>query len=155
MGVMLFWKWLSSQRQQSPGAKACSPAAGRAPRSCRPALPQVPIFARALDLRHAAELQAAGATIVTSAECEAGLALGGQLAQALGAPQRAVRALVGALREDMQERQGQLAEEVGEAGASEQSSTSGGGNGEWGNGRKGGGAGGDGELASIFKVRGG
>eukprot|EP00887_Chlorella_sp_A99_P002617 scaffold6.g2617.t1 len=75
----------------------------------RESYPEVPIYARALDLRHASELQAAGATAVTSAECEAGLALGAQLAEALGAPPRAAAALAAALREDMRERQGQLA----------------------------------------------
>lgn len=114
----------------------------------RESYPGVPIYARALDLQHAAELQAAGATAVASAECEAGLALGGQLAQGLGAPPGAVRALLGALRDDMQERQCLLASEVESGrGGGEEGRGEGGGS----NGRRSSGGGGGG-LASVFKV---
>ncbi|KAG2498210.1 hypothetical protein HYH03_003961 [Edaphochlamys debaryana] len=47
--------------------------------------PAVPIFACAADLRHAAELEEAGADHVVIRSVEAGLAMGGQLLQELGA----------------------------------------------------------------------
>ena len=48
------------------------------------ALLQVPIYVRALDLNHAAELKAAGADYVTAATTEAGMALGSRMLQELG-----------------------------------------------------------------------
>eukprot|EP00889_Picochlorum_renovo_P000418 jgi/Picre1/27448/NNA_000415.t1 len=44
--------------------------------SLRSAFPDVPIMARAIDLKHASELEAAGADEVILSEAEAGLSLG-------------------------------------------------------------------------------
>lgn len=73
------------------------------------AYPGVPIFVRALDMQHAAALKEAGATTVVTAETEAGLAVGSQLARGLGVSPRAVASLASAMRAEMDAR---LAEEV-------------------------------------------
>ena len=62
------------------------------------AYPEVPIYARALDARHAAELKAAGATDVVTANTEAGSALGSSLLRSFGAKQNSLQVLTGALR---------------------------------------------------------
>lgn len=68
----------------------------------RAAFPSAPIYARALDLRHAAELSRAGATHITTANTEAGTALGSKLLLDLGvAEEDEVRPLVTALRRQM------------------------------------------------------
>lgn len=68
----------------------------------RLAFPSTPIYARALDLRHAAELSLAGATHITTANTEAGTALGSQLLLDLKvAKETEVQPLVAALRRQM------------------------------------------------------
>lgn len=64
----------------------------------------VPIYARALDMEHAVELQRAGATMVVTAETEAGLLLGSQVSEALGMPRRLRDPLVRALRDGITDR---------------------------------------------------
>lgn len=60
--------------------------------------PDVPIFARALDAAHAAELKAAGATDVFDATVEAGAAIGSGLLTRFGAKQTSLQVLISALR---------------------------------------------------------
>jgi voltage-gated potassium channel Kch len=82
----------------------CYTARGRAVaavRSLKDAFPEAPIFVRALDLRHAAELEEAGASKVVTAEAEAGLQVGSELARTLGIRQETVDPLANALRRDM------------------------------------------------------
>ena len=67
-------------------------------RELQEAYPEVPIYARALDARHAAELKAAGATDVVAANTEAGSALGSSLLRSFGAKQNSLQVLTGALR---------------------------------------------------------
>jgi len=71
----------------------------------RAAFPDTPIYARALDLRHAAELSAGGATHITTANTEAGTALGSALLKDLGiAREGQLQPLVTALRRQMDAR---------------------------------------------------
>ena len=59
---------------------------------------EVPIFARALDAAHAAELKAAGATDVFDATVEAGAAIGSGLLTRFGAKQTSLQLLISSLR---------------------------------------------------------
>ena len=59
---------------------------------------------RALDLRHAAELKAAGADFVTAATTEAGMALGSRMLQELGGRDNDVAGLTRALRKQLDAR---------------------------------------------------
>jgi Kef-type K+ transport system membrane component KefB/voltage-gated potassium channel Kch len=72
----------------SPAALVvCYTARGRAVaavRALREALPGVPVYARALDSAHAAELKAAGATDVVTANVEAGLELTARVLSGMG-----------------------------------------------------------------------
>ncbi len=65
---------------------------------------QVPIYVRALDLRHAAELKAAGADFVTAATTEAGIALGSRMLQELGGRDNDIQGLTRALRKQLDDR---------------------------------------------------
>ena len=65
---------------------------------------QVPIYVRALDLRHAAELKAAGADYVTAATTEAGIALGSRMLQELGGRDNDIAGLTRALRKQLDDR---------------------------------------------------
>lgn len=74
----------------------------RAVETLRESYPDVPIYARAVDMKHAAELEAAGASVVITAETEAGLSLGSRMAQeTLGVQPAAAATLKAVLREDM------------------------------------------------------
>ena len=74
-----------------------------ATRELREAYPGVPIYARALDARHAAELMAAGATDVVTANTEAGTAMGSRLLNSFGAKDNALQVLTQALRKQVSE----------------------------------------------------
>lgn len=63
--------------------------------------PEVPIFARALDAIHAAELKAAGATDVFDATVEAGAAIGSGLLSRFGAKQTSLQVLISSLRKQV------------------------------------------------------
>ena len=65
---------------------------------------QVPIYVRALDLRHSAELKAAGADNVFSANTEAGMALGSSMLQSFGARSSDLAGLTSALRKQLDAR---------------------------------------------------
>ena len=65
---------------------------------------QVPIYVRALDYRHAAELEAAGADYVTTATTEAGIALGKRMLQELGGRDNDIAGLTRALRKQLDAR---------------------------------------------------
>ncbi len=69
-------------------------------RALREAFPDVPIYARALDLMHAAELQAAGASSVVTADTEAGLMLGARLLKGMGAESGELKVLTKLLRQE-------------------------------------------------------
>lgn len=64
----------------------------------------MPIYVRALDLRHAAELKAAGADYVTAATTEAGIALGSRMLQELGGRDNDIAGLTRALRKQLDAR---------------------------------------------------
>jgi voltage-gated potassium channel Kch len=68
--------------------------------------PDVPIYARALDMQHAAELRSAGARTVVTAETEAGLGLAVEVALGTGMPECDLLPLTEALRLDMNSRCG-------------------------------------------------
>lgn len=72
--------------------------------SLREHYPSVPIYVRALDLRHAAELKAAGADYVTAATTEAGIALGSRMLQELGGRDNDIAGLTRALRKQLDDR---------------------------------------------------
>ena len=78
----------------------------------RSAFPDVPIMARAIDMKHAAELEAAGATQVILSEAEAGLSLGARLSMSLGFDSTEVVALARAMRQDMEVRTNEMSEDV-------------------------------------------
>ena len=81
-----------------------------ATRALREALPGVPVYARALDTLHAAELKAAGATDVVTANVEAGLELTARVLSSLGAGSAGSLAfLQGLLRSQMDVRATALA----------------------------------------------
>lgn len=65
---------------------------------------QVPIYVRALDLRHSAELKAAGADKVITATTESGMALGTLMLQELGARPKDLAGLTRALRKQLDDR---------------------------------------------------
>lgn len=65
---------------------------------------QVPIYVRALDLRHSAELKAAGADKVITATTEAGMALGSCMLRELGARPKELAGLTQAVRKQLDER---------------------------------------------------
>ena len=65
---------------------------------------QVPIYVRALDLQHAAELKGAGADYVTAATTEAGMALGSRMLQELGGRENDIAGLTRAVRKQLDER---------------------------------------------------
>ena len=65
---------------------------------------QVPIYVRALDLQHAAELKAAGADYVTAATTEAGMALGSRMLQELGGRDNDIAGLTRAVRKQLDAR---------------------------------------------------
>ena len=65
---------------------------------------QVPIYVRALDLQHSAELKAAGADYVTAATTEAGMALGSRMLQELGGRDNDIVGLTRALRKQLDAR---------------------------------------------------
>ena len=77
--------------------------------SLHAAFPDVPIIARAIDMKHASELKAAGATQVVLSEAEAGLSLGARLSLELGFESREVLRLTQAMRRDMEVRTLELA----------------------------------------------
>ena len=81
---------------------------------------QVHIFAKAIDLNHASELQQAGATTVTTSEQEAGLGLGSSLLGDLGANENSLNFLTKALRKQITKRIGELATEAQSRGPDEQ-----------------------------------
>lgn len=68
------------------------------------AVMQVPIYVRALDLRHSAELKAAGADNVITATTEAGMALGSCMLQELGARPKDLAGLTRAVRKQLDAR---------------------------------------------------
>ncbi|KAL3139834.1 hypothetical protein ABBQ38_004132 [Trebouxia sp. C0009 RCD-2024] len=72
--------------------------------SLREHFPTVPIYVRALDLQHAAELKAAGADFVTAATTEAGMALGSRMLQELGGRDNDIAGLTRALRKQLDTR---------------------------------------------------
>lgn len=65
------------------------------------AFPGVPIFCRALDAPHAAELKSAGATDIIDTNTEAGAALGSKLMNKFGAKPAALDVLTRALRKQV------------------------------------------------------
>jgi Kef-type K+ transport system membrane component KefB/voltage-gated potassium channel Kch len=125
-------------------ARAVSAAA-----SLREAYPRVPIFARAVDSQHAAELKASGASDVVIANVEAGLELTGRVLAAASAtagpvPAADIALLTNLLRAQMDARAGEMAADLV---AATQIGDGGGG---------GGGAGGGGAFESrVFKLLGG
>jgi Kef-type K+ transport system membrane component KefB/Trk K+ transport system NAD-binding subunit len=98
-------KVLTASGVRAPRAIAvCYTARGRAVaavEALRAAFPTTAILARAIDIRHAADLREAGATHVVDAEGEAGLAVGRRLALETGADAGTVDAVGAAMREDM------------------------------------------------------
>jgi len=94
--------------------------------SLRSAFPDVPIMARAIDLKHASELEAAGADEVILSEAEAGLSLGARLSLGLGWDPNLILPVTQAMRGDMEQRSHELAGLLaGEASESHESSTKG------------------------------
>ncbi|WPT13597.1 K(+) efflux antiporter 3 [Picochlorum sp. SENEW3] len=92
--------------------------------SLRSAFPDVPIMARAIDLKHASELEAAGADEVILSEAEAGLSLGARLSLGLGWDPNLILPVTQAMRGDMEQRSHELAGLLaGEASESHKSST--------------------------------
>eukprot|EP00884_Botryococcus_braunii_P021010 jgi/Botrbrau1/7593/Bobra.0159s0042.1 len=81
-------------------------------RSLREGFPTVPIYARALDSQHAAELKAAGATNVITSNVEAGLQLTSELLESLGAKRKNIEALTSALRTQLELRSTTLASHI-------------------------------------------
>lgn len=70
--------------------------------SLRNAFPDTPIMARAIDIKHASELEAAGATEVVLSEAEAGLNLGARLTLGLGWNPDMILPITQAMRGDME-----------------------------------------------------
>jgi Kef-type K+ transport system membrane component KefB/voltage-gated potassium channel Kch len=68
------------------------------------AFPDIPILVRALDTRHAAEVQKAGASTIVTAESEAGLAVAARVATEAGAEVEDIVPLARALRRALTER---------------------------------------------------
>ena len=94
--------------------------------SLRSAFPDVPIMARAIDLKHASELEAAGADEVILSEAEAGLSLGARLSLGLGWDPNLILPVTQAMRGDMEQRSHELAGLIaGEGSESHKSSAKG------------------------------
>lgn len=94
--------------------------------SLRNAFPDVPIMARAIDLKHASELEAAGADEVILSEAEAGLSLGARLSLGLGWDPNLILPVTQAMRGDMEQRSHELAGLIaGESSESHKSSAEG------------------------------
>lgn len=94
--------------------------------SLRSAFPDVPIMARAIDLKHASELEAAGADEVILSEAEAGLSLGARLSLGLGWDPNLILPVTQAMRGDMEQRSHELAGLIaGESSESHKSSAEG------------------------------
>ena len=74
-------------------------ASARTVRAARAACPSLPIYVRAHDRSHLAELRALGATEVIPETTESSLQLAGQLICALGVPNEAVNQLIQQIRE--------------------------------------------------------
>ncbi|EIE26679.1 hypothetical protein COCSUDRAFT_52422 [Coccomyxa subellipsoidea C-169] len=81
-------------------------------RSLREGFRDVTIYARALDSLHAAELKAAGASTVITANTEVATEMGSQLLFGLGANANGVRVLVNELRKQVDTRVGELADDL-------------------------------------------
>ncbi len=69
--------------------------------SLRNEYPDIPILARAIDIKHASELEAAGANEVILSEAEAGLNLGARLTLGLGINPELILPVTQAIRGDM------------------------------------------------------
>eukprot|EP00891_Asterochloris_glomerata_P001180 jgi/Astpho2/1180/Aster-07718 len=80
--------------------------------SLREEFPDVPIYVRALDLRHAAELKDAGASNVITATVETGLVLGSSLLQGLGAKSSDLQYLKRALRKQLDARAADMRDQM-------------------------------------------
>ncbi|KAG2451237.1 hypothetical protein HYH02_003844 [Chlamydomonas schloesseri] len=78
--------------------------------TCRAEFPAVPIYACAADLRHAAELEEAGASRVIIRSVEAGLALGGALLGELGASEADLAYLKRGIEETVEARTSALSD---------------------------------------------
>jgi len=125
--------------------------------SLREAYPRVPIFARAVDSQHAAELKAAGASDVVIANVEAGLELTGRVLAASSAtagptPAADIALLTGLLRAQMDARAGEMA---GDLVAAVSGAAAGGGGGGGGSGSSGGGKPAAAFETRVFKLLGG
>lgn len=83
----------------------------------RDTFPGIPIFARALDSRHAAELKSAGADNVIIANSEAGAALAGGILASLGVNAQQLTLLSSMLRQQMDASAQRLIREMGKEGA--------------------------------------
>ncbi|BDA40681.1 Glutathione-regulated potassium-efflux system protein KefB [Coccomyxa sp. Obi] len=81
-------------------------------RSLREGFADVAIYVRALDSLHAAELKAAGASTVITANTEVATEMGSQLLFGLGANANGVRVLVNELRKQVDARVGELADDL-------------------------------------------
>ena len=77
--------------------------------SLRNAFPDTPIMARAIDIKHASELEAAGANEIILSEAEAALSLGARLSLGLGWNPNMILPVTQAMRGDMEERAHELA----------------------------------------------
>lgn len=84
----------------------------------REAFPGVPIFARALDSRHAAEMKAAGADTVIIANAEAASALAGGILASMGVNAGQMAGLNRLLRQQMDEQAQNLVSQIGHEGSS-------------------------------------
>ena len=71
--------------------------------SLRNEYPETPILARAIDIKHASELEAAGANEVILSEAEAGLNLGARLTLGLGFDPQLILPVTQAMRGDMED----------------------------------------------------
>lgn len=77
--------------------------------SLRQAFPDIPIIARSIDMKHASELESAGATQTVLSEAEAGLSLGARLSLELGFDPTEILPLTQAMRKDMETRTHEIA----------------------------------------------
>lgn len=77
--------------------------------SLRQAFPDIPIIARAIDMKHASELESAGASQTVLSEAEAGLSLGARLSLQLGFDPTEILPLTQAMRKDMETRTHEIA----------------------------------------------
>lgn len=81
-------------------------------KALRSSFPEVPIYARGLDLVHASELWAAGASSVVTADTESGLALGTRVLRDMGANKSELRMLGKLLRQESTSRAGLMASQL-------------------------------------------